>query len=63
MCSNYTPISDSNEHWVKEQFDYSLPNTSWRKEPYPTYLGPFVYLQDVLTKWDLAKFGLRPFWA
>ena len=63
MCSNYTPISASNEHWVKEQFDCSLPSTPWRKEAYPTYLAPFVYLQDGKPRCELAEFGLRPFWA
>ena len=63
MCSNYTPISDSSEPWVNEHFDCSLPNTPWRKEAYPTYSGPFIYLQDGKPKCELAEFGLRPFWA
>ena len=63
MCSNYTPISDSSEHWVKEHFDCSLPDTPWRKEAYPTYLGPFIFLDEGKPKCELAEFGLRPFWA
>ena len=58
MCSNYTPISDSNEHWVNEHFNCSLPDTPWRKEAYPTYLGPFIFLDEGKPKCELAEFGL-----
>lgn len=63
MCSNYTPISESNENWVKAQFDCSLPNTTWRNETYPTYPAPFIFFIDGKPKCELAEFGLRPFWA
>ena len=63
MCSNYTPISDISDHWVKEHFNCSLPDTPWRKEAYPTYSGPFVYFNEGKLKCELAEFGLRPFWA
>lgn len=63
MCSNYTPISESNKSWVKAQFDCTLPNTTWRSETYPTYPAPFIFLDNGKPKCELAEFGLRPFWA
>lgn len=63
MCSNFEPIRREQAPWVKEHFKCDLPNIEWRKEAYPTYPSPFIYLQDGQPRCELAEFGLVPHWA
>lgn len=63
MCSNYSPITKANENWVNANFNCTLPNEEWRAEVYPTHPAPFIYMHEGKPKFELAEFGLRPFWA
>ena len=63
MCSNFQPIKNSHNAWVKQHFDCDLPDTPWREETYPTYPAPFIYLDEGKPRCELAQFGLVPHWA
>lgn len=63
MCSNFEPIRPDRAQWVKQHFQCELPAQEWRKEAYPTYPAPFIFLQDGQPKCELAEFGLVPHWA
>lgn len=63
MCSNFQPIKNVQNAWVKTHFDCDLPETDWRVEAYPTYPAPFIYLSDDRPRCDLFQFGLVPHWA
>ncbi len=63
MCSNFQPIKNHHANWVRQHFGCDLPKDEWRAEAYPTYLAPFVYLENGHPKCDLAQFGLVPHWA
>lgn len=63
MCSNFQTIKINRASWVKQHFECSLPDTTWREEAYPTYPAPFIYLDNGKPKCDLAQFGLVPHWA
>lgn len=63
MCSNFEPITKYQSGWVGKHFGCELPQEDWRKETYPTYSAPFIYLDNGMTKCDVAQFGLVPHWA
>ena len=63
MCSNFEPINRTQSAWVKRYFGCELPATNWRPEAYPTYLAPFIYLEEGKPCCELAQFGLVPHWA
>lgn len=63
MCSNFQPIKHTRFDWVNNNFGVGLPDENWRDDAYPSYLAPFVYLDDGKPKCELAKFGLVPHWA
>ena len=63
MCSNFQPISHTQNNWVIQNFGCELPNSNWRVEAFPTYPAPFIFIDNGIPKCELAEFGLRPFWA
>lgn len=63
MCSNFQPIKKHHANWVIEHFGCDLPAEGWREEAYPTYLAPFIFLDEGKPRCDLAQFGLIPRWA
>ena len=63
MCSNYQPIKNHHNDWVKKHFNCDLPNQEWRDETYPSYPAPFIYIDNGWPKCELAQFGLVPHWA
>ena len=63
MCSNFQPIKNHHNDWIKQNFDCDLPNSEWREEVYPTYPAPFIYLDKGKPRCELAQFGLVPHWA
>ncbi|HYN53648.1 MAG TPA: SOS response-associated peptidase family protein [Methylotenera sp.] len=63
MCSNYQPIKNHHNPWVKQHFSVDLPDNPWREEIYPTYASPFITLDKGMPRCDLSQFGLVPFWA
>lgn len=63
MCSNFQAVTHKHEAWVKTHFQCELPLADWREEIYPTYLAPFVWLDNGQPRCELAQFGLVPAWA
>ncbi len=63
MCSNFEAISPEQASWVQQHFNCELPFSPWREEIYPTYLAPFVWIEEGKARCDLAQFGLVPHWA
>jgi putative SOS response-associated peptidase YedK len=63
MCSNFQAITKKYAAWVQRHFQLELPFEDWREEIYPTYVAPYVWLEDGKARCDLAEFGLVPAWA
>jgi putative SOS response-associated peptidase YedK len=63
MCSNFQAVTRNQAAWVKQHFQLELPFEDWREEVYPSYVAPFVWLEDGQVRCDLAEFGLVPAWA
>ena len=63
MCSNFQAVTQKHADWVKTHFQLELPLEDWREEVYPSYVAPFVWLEDGKARCDLAEFGLVPAWA
>lgn len=63
MCSNFQAITKKYAEWVQRHFQLELPFEVWREEIYPTYVAPYVWLEDGKARCDLAEFGLVPAWA
>jgi putative SOS response-associated peptidase YedK len=63
MCSNFQAINRKHAEWVKQHFQLKLPFEDWREEIYPSYVAPFVWLENGKARCDLAEFGLVPAWA
>lgn len=63
MCSNFQAITRNHAGWILKHFQLELPPGDWREEIYPSYVAPFVWLDNGQARCDLAEFGLVPAWA
>jgi putative SOS response-associated peptidase YedK len=63
MCSNFQAITQKQADWLLKHFQLELPFENWREEVYPSYVAPFVWLENGQARCDLAEFGLVPAWA
>lgn len=63
MCSNFQAITRQYAEWLQQHFQLELPLEGWREEIYPTYIAPFICLENGKARCDLAEFGLVPAWA